>query len=75
MKNLLSYCGLVDARIRASNKDLPVQYTYLTCIGPIGQTVYTDIKLWPTVTTPYKLIVIKDTSKLALLFILQRTQH
>ena len=25
MNNLLSYCGLVDARIRASNKDLPVQ--------------------------------------------------
>ena len=27
MNNLLSYCGLVDARIRASNKDLPVQHT------------------------------------------------
>ena len=26
MNNLLSYCGLVDARIRASNKDLPVIY-------------------------------------------------
>ena len=25
MNNLLSHCGLVDARIRASNKDLPVQ--------------------------------------------------
>ena len=25
MNNLLSYCGLVDARIRASNKDLSVQ--------------------------------------------------
>jgi hypothetical protein len=25
MNNLLSYCGLVDAKIRASNKDLPVQ--------------------------------------------------
>ena len=24
MNNLLSYCGLVDARISASNKDLPV---------------------------------------------------
>ena len=24
MNNLLPYCGLVDARIRASNKDLPV---------------------------------------------------
>ena len=25
MNNLLSYCGLVDARIRASDKDLPVK--------------------------------------------------
>ena len=24
MNNLLSYCGLVDARIRASDNDLPV---------------------------------------------------
>ena len=24
MKNLLSYCGLVDAKTRASDKDLPV---------------------------------------------------
>ena len=25
MNNLLSYCGLFDSRIRASNKDLPVK--------------------------------------------------
>ena len=25
MNNLLSYCGLFDAKIRASDKDLPVQ--------------------------------------------------
>jgi hypothetical protein len=25
MNNILSYCGLVDARISASDKDLPVQ--------------------------------------------------
>ena len=25
MNNLLSYCGLVDARISATEKDLPVQ--------------------------------------------------
>jgi hypothetical protein len=25
MNNLLSYCGLVDAKLRASDKDLPVQ--------------------------------------------------
>ena len=26
MNNLLSYCGLVDAKTRASDKDLPVLY-------------------------------------------------
>ena len=30
MNNLPTYCGLVDAKIRASDKDLPVQYTYFT---------------------------------------------
>jgi hypothetical protein len=25
MNNMFSYCGLVDAKIRASDKDLPVQ--------------------------------------------------
>ena len=27
MNNLLSYCALIDAKIRASDKDLPVQKT------------------------------------------------
>ena len=29
MNNLLPYCGLVDARISASEKDLPVQDLYI----------------------------------------------
>ena len=29
MNNLLSYCGLVDARIRASEKDLPVRVFFI----------------------------------------------
>ena len=29
MNNLLLYCGLVDAKIRASDKDLPVLFQYL----------------------------------------------
>ena len=29
MNNLFSYCGLVDARISASEKDLPVSSYYL----------------------------------------------
>ena len=28
MNNLLSFCGLVDARISASEKDLPVTQTF-----------------------------------------------
>ena len=28
MNNFLSYCGLVDARIRASNKNLPVHISF-----------------------------------------------
>ena len=28
MNNLLSYCGLIDARISASEKDLPVQFQF-----------------------------------------------
>ena len=30
MNNLLSNCGLVDARISASEKDLPVLQTYMS---------------------------------------------
>ena len=30
MDNLLSYCGLVDARISASEKDLPVHLDFFT---------------------------------------------
>ena len=30
MNNLLSYCGLVDAKIRASDKDLPVKQLFGT---------------------------------------------
>ena len=29
MNNLLSYCGLVDAKIRASDKDLPVMVGFI----------------------------------------------
>ena len=33
MNNLFSYCGLVDARIRASEKDLPVPSISTIYIG------------------------------------------
>ena len=31
MNHLLSYCGLVDAKIIASDKDLPVQWEHYNC--------------------------------------------
>ena len=36
MNNLLSYCGLVDARISASEKDLPVQKNGPKKVGDCG---------------------------------------
>ena len=35
MNNLLSYCGLVDARISASDKDLPVQKSKSVLMGKL----------------------------------------
>ena len=35
MNNLLSYCGLTDAKMRASEKDLPVQNVEETCLWKI----------------------------------------
>jgi hypothetical protein len=35
MNNLLSYCGLLDPRIRASDKDLPVQKTVKRMMLPV----------------------------------------
>ena len=37
MNNLLSYCGLVDARIRASNKDLAGKKSQEICCFKILQ--------------------------------------
>ena len=36
MNNLLSYCGLVDAKIRASDKDLPVKDSILDFAGNVS---------------------------------------
>ena len=40
MNNLLSYCGLVDARIRASEKDLPVMGLEWTNRAGFGFIMY-----------------------------------
>ena len=42
MNNLSSYCGLLDAKIRASDKDLPVQEYVSEKDLPV-------IKVWPYV--------------------------
>jgi hypothetical protein len=46
MNNLLSYCGLVDARRSGSEKDLPVH------ICPIGGNIW-DILKKALITPPY----------------------
>ena len=33
VNNMLSYCGLIDAKIRASDKDLPVSSALLFLLG------------------------------------------
>jgi hypothetical protein len=39
MNNLLSYCGLVDARISASEKDLPVINSSKMCEQKVRKVV------------------------------------
>ena len=41
MNNLLSYCGLVDAKTRASDKDLPVSL-FITLNNQIGYKIKTE---------------------------------
>ena len=57
MNNLLSYCGLVDAKIRASDKDLPVPmyivfrgvnehlYNYVIFLANICCLMIVDIRI------------------------------
>ena len=40
MNNLLSHCGLVDAKIRASDKDLRVPVYALICSGKAFTSFY-----------------------------------
>ena len=40
MNNLLSYCGLVVARIRASEKDLPVQFVVTYFAGLVFMNLF-----------------------------------
>ena len=60
MNNMSSYCGLVDAKIRASDKDLPVPHSNfdvcsdrdrLKILGENENTVFFKL----TYITPYKI--------------------
>ena len=50
MNNLLSYCGLVDARISASEKDLPVKVTLPTAEILSGK----NAQAWVTMVSSLK---------------------
>ena len=55
MNNILSYCGLVVARISASEKDLPVWWkTYVwSCQMRLSKTIQTS-KVWSSVKEAFK---------------------
>ena len=43
MNNLSSYCGLVDTKIRASDKDLPVSLTDSNIVVKSGEILGTSL--------------------------------
>ena len=43
MNNLLSYCGIVDARISVSEKDLPVHNTHVFGYMPQSEVNYLSV--------------------------------
>ena len=45
MNNLLLYCGLVDAKIRASDKDLPVQQSLGVQVVGVGVESYLVLQI------------------------------
>ena len=46
MNNLLSYCGLTEAKMRASEKDLPVQNVEETCLWKIIISSANVLDVW-----------------------------
>ena len=53
MKNLWSYYGLVDAKIRASDKDLPVQNTFVMQNSKVSGQQMSKILCLHSSLTPY----------------------
>jgi hypothetical protein len=69
MNNLSSYCGLVDAKIRASDKDLPVQIPILVAIFEYGillamKKYYQPIKKTSEVVVFNRKIITTDTEEM-----------
>ena len=57
MNNLLSYCGLIDAKLRASDKDLPVlspiiEKQMLNCVLLIHMFVFLHSVIEPLKVLP-----------------------
>ena len=48
MNNLLSYCGLIDTKIRASYKDLPVQQSLGVQAVGVGVESYLVLQILST---------------------------
>jgi hypothetical protein len=46
MNNLSSYCGLVDAKIRASGKDLPVLMFVFLASNLVAQNQKEYLQMW-----------------------------
>jgi hypothetical protein len=53
MNNLLSYCGLFDAKIRASDKDLPVLHAALRLMTLIYEKNVQGAPTWSGSLTQY----------------------
>ena len=67
INNLSSYCGLVDAKIRASDKDLPVQHnkyetaTYFSSLKPnLDMGLFVDFYVFLWIQTAWILLDLPD---------------
>ena len=58
MNNLSSYCGLVDAKIRASDKDLPVHSVTPKLTHTKKEKKKNELKIQSTVQTRTKILAI-----------------
>ena len=62
MNNLLSYCGFIDAKIRASDKDLPVHDMIVGNSSMINKFISLLIRLLCTIAL-LPAVILKATKK------------